>query len=77
MMVAAVLVLYVLVSAAVIFGVFLFTAWMRQRRLQGPSKVPPGFKRTEEIYYDPTTGVRQRVWYNEATGERFYQREEK
>jgi hypothetical protein len=41
----------------------------RLRRLQPPA----GYVKTEEVSTDPTTGIVQRVWYNPATGERFYQ----
>jgi hypothetical protein len=32
-----------------------------------------GFVRTDETFVDPTTGIRQRVWFNPHTGERRYQ----
>jgi|GEM_PF-3351425 len=69
----ALIALYLLVMAAVIFGVFQFTAWMRTYRMRKTAQVPPGFRLTSEIYYDPTSGKKQRVWYNDKTGERFYE----
>ncbi len=38
----------------------------------GPPAAGPGFERTTEVFDDPTTGVRLRVWYNARTGERRY-----
>lgn len=72
-MALAVLLLYALLLAAVAFGVFQFTAWVRHRRVERTVDIPAGFELTDEVYYDPTTGVKQRVWYNASTGERFYE----
>lgn len=35
---------------------------------------PPagGFQRTDEVFDDPTTGERMRVWFDPSTGERRY-----
>ncbi|REE70486.1 hypothetical protein A8990_13040 [Paenibacillus taihuensis] len=50
------------------------TIWFRRRRLAKRSNQPPsGFQRTAEIFIDPTTGIKQQVWFNPRTGERFYQ----
>ncbi|AZN39864.1 hypothetical protein [Paenibacillus albus] len=50
------------------------TLWYRRRRLAQRSNQPPrGFQRTDEIFIDPTTGIKQQVWFNPRTGERFYQ----
>lgn len=38
-------------------------------------KVPDGFQSTEEINIDPVTGEKTRVYYNHATGERFYKKD--
>jgi hypothetical protein len=32
----------------------------------------PRFRRTDEVFIDPTTGVRMRVWLDPATGDRRY-----
>lgn len=34
--------------------------------------LPPGFRRTDERFLDPSTGVLMRVWFDQATGERRY-----
>jgi hypothetical protein len=33
---------------------------------------PAGYERTDEVFTDPTTGERLRVWYHPATGDRRY-----
>lgn len=72
---AAGLLLYLLVIVVLAFAAFQFTAWYRRKRLEPPSQEgpPTGFEPSEEIFIDPTTGVRQRVWYNNKTGERYYE----
>ena len=66
--------LYLLVIVVLAFAAFQFTAWYRRKRLEPSQEGPPsGFEPSEEIFIDPTTGVRQRVWYNNKTGERYYE----
>ncbi|MBX6354134.1 MAG: hypothetical protein IRZ10_12495 [Thermoflavifilum sp.] len=48
------------------------TEWQRQQRVKQAPNIPPGFQPTDEVVVDPTTRVRQRVWYNPTTGERLY-----
>jgi hypothetical protein len=70
----AILLLYVLVILLVAVIAFQGTAWYRRHRVKQRRQGPPtGFERTPEIYIDPTTGIRQRVWYNPTTGVRFYE----
>jgi len=50
------------------------TMWVRRRRLRARDRRSlEGFVRTDETFVDPTTGIRQRVWFNPHTGERRYQ----
>ena len=74
MMIIAIYLLYLLLVALFAVVAFQFTAWYRRNRMR-PSRTgpPPGFERTDEINIDPTTGVRQRVWYHPQTGERYYE----
>ncbi len=68
------IILYVLIIAVIAGIVFAVTARYRRVRMErGRVRVPHGFVRTDEILIDPTTGVRQRIWYNERTGERWYE----
>lgn len=70
----AIILLYLLVLILVAAIAFQGTAWYRRHRLQQKNQAAPsGFEPTSEIHIDPTTGIRQRVWYNPTTGERFYE----
>lgn len=53
----------------------LFKRRRRRQRMRDKDSPPPGFVLTDEVNIDPTTGIRQRIWYNPATGERVYIRE--
>ncbi|MEJ2287438.1 MAG: hypothetical protein P8Y02_02135 [Deinococcales bacterium] len=49
------------------------TLWARSRRLRGRDRRSlEGFEQTDETFIDPTTGIRQQVWFNPRTGERRY-----
>lgn len=49
------------------------TLLARRRRLRrrDPRSLE-GFVQTDETFFDPTTGIRQQVWFNPRTGERRY-----
>ncbi|RKP47991.1 hypothetical protein D7Z26_22565 [Cohnella endophytica] len=65
--------MYLVVGALIVALSLIGTAIYRRRRL-GPNEHPPrGFVPTDELSIDPTTGVKQRVWFNPTTGERHYQ----
>ncbi|MBB6735133.1 hypothetical protein [Cohnella zeiphila] len=50
------------------------TVAYRRNRLARSVKEPPfDFQKTNEIFTDPTTGIKQQVWFNPNTGERYYQ----
>jgi hypothetical protein len=65
-------------------GVLLLAALYEQTRYRAradePAALPSpgarptgsGFRRTDEVFDDPTTGQRMRVWYDPATGDRRY-----
>lgn len=68
------LLVYILVIALMALIAFAITARFRRARMQrGQVRVPHGYVQTDEIFIDPTTGARQRVWYNERTGDRWYE----
>jgi hypothetical protein len=80
---APLILIYALVNAAII-GLAVFLERPRYRSdaedadgRPGRSEVrlPPGFAPTEELFIDPTSGVRVRVWIDPATGERRYRPE--
>ena len=65
---------YVIVTLLIVLAMLLYVNRARQRRgAGGTEQVPPGFEPTAEISVDPTTGIKQRVWYNARTGQRFYE----
>ncbi|RZT24018.1 MULTISPECIES: hypothetical protein [Fictibacillus] len=46
-----------------------------KRYKKSETKVPTGYIWTEEISIDPSTGKKERVYYNPDTGDRFYKEE--
>ena len=57
-----------IITLSIVFG-------KRYRKNHGKS-IPPGFERTEEVNIDPKGGKTSRIYYNPATGERFYRQED-
>lgn len=65
---------YYVLDALLIIGAIIFTWWARKNRLRSKAQQPPkGFVKTNEIFVDPTTGIKQQVWFNPETGERYYE----
>ncbi len=65
---------YVIVSLLIVLGFFWYVSMTRKKRAtQSADRIPPGFEPTAEITVDPTSGRKQRVWYNARTGQRFYE----
>lgn len=57
-----------------ILGAVAFTLWYRKRRLKTKTESSlVGLVKTGEIFVDPTTGIKQQVWFNPRTGERHYE----
>ncbi|MDM5317611.1 hypothetical protein QUF49_16490 [Fictibacillus sp. b24] len=65
------------VISIVIFIVLGIISWMYydKRYKKSETKVPSGYIWTEEISIDPTSGKKERVYYNPDTGDRFYKEE--
>ncbi|HKI58114.1 MAG TPA: hypothetical protein VKA00_02715 [Trueperaceae bacterium] len=64
---------YLLFEVLVVVLAVAATYWGRRRRLRKrDARSLVGFEETEETFVDPTTGIRQRVWFNPSTGERRY-----
>jgi hypothetical protein len=64
---------YFALELAIVVVAVAFTWWARRRRLRTRDRRSlEGFVRTDEAFVDPTTGIRQRVWFNPGTGERRY-----
>jgi hypothetical protein len=68
------LVSYYVLDALLIVGAIAFTWWARKKRLRSKGQKPlQGFIKTDEVFVDPTTGIKQQVWFNPQTGERHYE----
>ncbi len=71
----------ILIGWQVLSVLFLFIlgiiSWMYfdKRYKKSETKVPSGYIWTDEISIDPTSGKRERVYYNPDTGDRFYKEE--
>ena len=65
-------------SALVIGGVLLAVAVFEVGRYRSgatdPDR-PAGLQRTDEVFVDPSSGQRTRVWFDPTTGERRYEPE--
>ena len=75
--------LWILVPSVVLILVALYEqgryrAHASGRAGGGAAPAPPavgGYQRTDEVFDDPTTGRRLRVWFDPATGDRHYEPE--
>jgi hypothetical protein len=65
-------IIIVVVVVGVIFAVF---GWDRYRGSRKSSANGAGPKPTTEVFIDPSTGRRMRVWYDAKTGDREYRPE--
>jgi hypothetical protein len=66
-------VLLVIIGAAVLIVVCAAVGWDRYR--PGRSGPSPRAHPTDEVFIDPETGRRMRVWYDPASGAREYREE--
>ncbi|MDQ0088619.1 hypothetical protein J2T12_002029 [Paenibacillus anaericanus] len=65
--------LFLIITLFVIVLSIVGTVIYRHNRLKHQVNEPPsGFQKTNEIFIDPTTGIKQQVWYNPKSGERYY-----
>lgn len=64
-------VIVAVVVVAIIIALFGWDRYRGSRKKAGSSDAQP----TSEVFTDPETGKRTRVWYNQATGEREYRAE--
>jgi hypothetical protein len=66
---ALLLAVYVLVGAAILVAII----WSFFVRRHGESQTPAdGWQRTDEVFVDPTTDRRMRVWVDPVDGSRHY-----
>lgn len=65
---------YFTLELLLVLGAITITLWYRKRRLKPKKEISKKeFEKTSEIFIDPTTGIKQQVWFNPKTGERHYE----
>jgi hypothetical protein len=65
---------WAIVSGAVLLGAAVFEAGRYASRTDGTPR-PAGFQPTDEVFDDPMTGERVRVWFDPKSGARRYEPE--
>jgi hypothetical protein len=63
---------WVVIAVVVAGAVIAFFGWDRYRGARKSGEDGAGAQPTSEVFLDPATGQRMRVWYNAKTGEREY-----
>jgi hypothetical protein len=71
------IVLWVIIALVVVGAVVAIFGWDRYRgsRRGGSDSDRATAQPTDEVFIDPETGRRMRVWYDQATGRREYRPE--
>jgi hypothetical protein len=65
----ALLVILVVVVVGIVIALFGWDRYRGSRKRVGDDS---GFQPTDEVFLDPDTGRRMRVWYDPSTGRREY-----
>jgi hypothetical protein len=65
------LVILVVVIAGIVIAIFGWDRYRGNRKTRSGSASQP----TSEVFMDPETGQRMRVWYDQTTGQREYRPE--
>jgi hypothetical protein len=64
------------ILAVVVLGIVIaIFGWDRYRGSRKSAGTGSGSEPTSEVFIDPATGQRMRVWYDPATGDREYRAE--
>jgi hypothetical protein len=63
---------WVIIAIVVVGAIVAIFGWDRYRGNRRNGKDGGGSQPTDEVFIDPATGQRMRVWYNPKTGERDY-----
>ncbi len=64
------------ILAVVVLGIVIaIFGWDRYRGNRKSAAAGSGSEPTSEVFIDPATGQRMRVWYDPATGDRDYRAE--
>ena len=66
---------WVILAVIVVGAVIAIFGWDRYRGSRRPAGGPNGAQPTDEVFVDPQSGKRMRVWYDPATGQREYRGE--
>jgi hypothetical protein len=66
---------WVIIAVVVVGVIVALFGWDRYRGHRNKGEGAGGAQPTSEVFIDPTTGQRTRVWYNPTTGEREYRAE--
>jgi hypothetical protein len=71
------IVLWVVIALVVVGAIVALFGWDRYRgsRRGGSASNGSAAQPTDEVFIDPETGRRTRVWYDQATGRREYRPE--
>lgn len=70
-MTVVLVVVVVVVVVGIIIAIFGWDRYRGGRQRGGPAEAQP----TDEVFVDPETGKRMRVWYDASTGRREYRPE--
>jgi hypothetical protein len=66
---------WVILAVVVVGIVIALFGWDRYRGNRKPANGTGAAQPTDEVFVDPQSGKRMRVWYDPATGEREYRAE--
>jgi hypothetical protein len=66
---------WVILAVVVLGAVIAIFGWDRYRGNRKSAGTGSGSEPTAEVFIDPSTGQRMRVWYDPATGKREYRSE--
>lgn len=66
---------WVIVAVVIVGIVIALFGWDRYRGSRKPAGQAGAAQPTDEMFIDPETGQRMRVWYSPATGQREYRAE--
>jgi hypothetical protein len=63
---------WVILAIVIVGAVVAIFGWDRYRGNRKSAAAGSAAQRTDEVFVDPETGKRMRVWYDPATGQREY-----
>ncbi|MGH3304240.1 MAG: hypothetical protein ACRDOK_21690 [Streptosporangiaceae bacterium] len=68
-------VIWIIVAVVIVGIVIALFGWDRYRGTRKSTGAASAAQPTDEVFNDPESGKRTRVWYNNATGQREYRAE--